>query len=103
MDIRRTALEQFGCHSGRASEASESRNPVTTELPFFAQWSKDCTAGVYLGPRFRRDDSSIVTGHATPARRRSWKWTMPTGLPASATMSAVIFEELMISKASLAS
>ena len=40
---------------------------------------------------------------AIPARNRSWKCTMPTGLPASATISAVIFEELMISSASLAS
>src|SRR5207302_10533283 len=45
----------------------------------------------------------LSSDQATPARSRSWKCTMPTGLPASATRSAVIFDELMISKASLAS
>ena len=32
--------------------------------------------------------------HATPARSRSWKCTMPTGLPASATISAVILRRV---------
>src|SRR5581483_9717365 len=41
--------------------------------------------------------------HATPARKRSWTLTIPTGLPASATISAVIFDALIISSASLAS
>ena len=40
--------------------------------------------------------------HATPARNRSWKWTMPTGRPFSTTISAVIFDELSICSASLA-
>src|SRR3984957_4347560 len=41
--------------------------------------------------------------YAPPARRMSCRCTMPTGLPASVTISAVIFEELSISSASLAS
>ena len=45
----------------------------------------------------------IVRLYATPARSRSCRCTMPTGLPASTTNSAVIFEELSISSASLTS
>ena len=54
-------------------------------------------------------DRRISLGQVTqlqirhPARSRSCKCTMPTGLPASATISAVIFEELSISSASLTS
>ncbi len=41
--------------------------------------------------------------HATPARSRSWKCTMPTGRPFSTTMRAVIFNALINCSASLAS
>ncbi len=36
--------------------------------------------------------------YATPARSRSCRCTMPTGFPASVTSSAVIFDELRISR-----
>ena len=41
--------------------------------------------------------------HATPARSRSCRCTMPTGFLPSVTISAAIFDELSISSASLAS
>ena len=44
-----------------------------------------------------------ASGYAAPARSRSWKCTMPTGRPASTTISAVIFELLSSCSASLTS
>ena len=42
------------------------------------------------------------TSYATPARKRSWKCTMPTGRSFSTTISAVIFDALSCASASLA-
>src|SRR6516164_9043027 len=44
-----------------------------------------------------------IAAYATPARRRSWKCTTPTGLPPSTTISWVFFIELSSSSASLTS
>jgi hypothetical protein len=61
-----------------------------------ANWHREKRESFDLRTAVRRDD------HATPARSRSWKCTMPTGRPLSTTISAVIFEELSSASASLA-
>src|SRR5216683_2079777 len=53
--------------------------------------------------RVARPGMTLRGPYATPARRISWRCTIPTGLLASVTIRAVIFEELRISSASLAS
>jgi regulator of protease activity HflC (stomatin/prohibitin superfamily) len=77
------------------STTPSGASPVPTAPPAAACGSHAPTA--------RTCQSSAINDQATPARNKSWKFTMPTGLPASATINAVIFEELMISSASLAS
>ena len=53
--------------------------------------------------RCRAAGGGAGVAYATPARSRSCRCTMPTGLPASSANTAVIFDELSSSSASLTS
>ena len=86
------------------------RAPVFGKDHAQAIWSGMTTRRSHHAPAEVDETSSasesrlgVAAGQATPARRRSCRCTMPTGLPPSTTNSAVIFDELRISSTSLAS
>ena len=88
------AIDDVGRHmhleAGRARRACH-RQAMRQEIPV-------------LGDDVEQPQQRLRPGRqAAPARSRSWKCTMPTGRPASTTIRAVIFAELRISSASLAS
>ena len=91
-------------------EEKAARFPEVTEfvIPRRAQRRSPSmiVRGSNGGHRFaspHADEVDVARAYATPARRKSCRWTMPTGFLASVTISVVIFDELSISSASLAS
>ena len=96
----------LGESSRSIARSSMAPAPFTSTTPSGASPVPTAPPAAACGshaPTERTCQSSAINDQATPARNKSWKFTMPTGLPASATINAVIFEELMISSASLAS